>query len=491
VRKRRLARIVALVAAGLIVCVLIFVAAAYLWFYGRAGSAHVETPGGVGTTLANPIGTPSGMDILVLGCDKRPKEEGVESRSDTIMLVHADPEEDFLSVLSLPRDLKVEIPGHGTQKLNAAYTYGGWELAAETVERLTNVDITEFVEVDFQAFRDVVDALGGVYVDVDRRYYNDNPEYELIKLAPGYQLLDGANALDYVRFRHDLNYDFGRMRRQQRFLAAVREQAMGWNLVLDLPGIVDGLFSNLATSLSANDMLKLAYWAVRLDGSHIRQVSVIGDIRTIEGVSYVIPPEGAVEEAVVKMMTPPHLETSEASGTSGSLASGTLGPRTSEASLNEIDTSEFVTNPDALPNSRLWKLYAQAAPFVVRAPGYLPEGYAYVDRNPVDPGTYDIPVGDKAEKAIKVVYRLTRNGEPTDQYMGIMETTWLDAPAASKGKEVTYAGTKYTIVGTSQAVDHVWWIQDNVLYWVSNTLSYYLSSVELLKVAVSMIPVGR
>lgn len=451
----------------------------------------METPGGVGTTLANPIGTPTGMDILVLGCDKRPQEEGVESRSDTIILVHADPDEDFLSVLSLPRDLRVEVPGHGTQKLNAAYTYGGWELAAETVEKLTNVDITEFVEVDFQAFRDIVDALGGVYIDVDRRYYNDNPEYELIKLAPGYQLLDGEKALDYVRFRHDLNYDFGRMRRQQRFLTALREQAMGWNLVLDLPGIVDALFSHLATSLSANDMLKLAYWAVRLDGSHIRQVSVVGDIQTIDGVSYVIPPEGAVEEAVVKMMTPPHLDTSAERTTSTRVSSEQTGTSTVETSLNDFDTSQFVTDPEAVPNSRLWRLYAQAAPFAVRAPGYLPEGYGYVDRNPVDPGTYAIKVGDRTEKAIKVVYRLTRNGEPTDQYMGIMETTWLDAPAASKGKEVTYGGVKYTIVGTSQAIDHVWWIQDNVLYWVSNTLSYYLSAQELLKVAVSMIPVGR
>ena len=95
------------------------------------------------------------------------------------------------------------------------------------MEWLTDVDIDEYVEVDFAAFSDITDSLGGVYLDIDRRYYNDDPQWELIKLSPGYQLLDGAHALDYVRFRHDLNYDFGRMDRQQRFITAMREQTHG------------------------------------------------------------------------------------------------------------------------------------------------------------------------------------------------------------------------------------------------------------------------
>lgn len=125
------------------------------------------------------------------------------------------------------------------------------------------------------------------------------------------------------------------------------------------------------------------------------------------------------------------------------------------------------------------------------APGYLPEGYAYIDSNPDrrQPGSYDIVVGDEVEAAVKMVYQLTREGEPLDQYMGIMQTSWIDAPAAAKGREVTKDGVAYTVVGTSSGADHVWWIQDGVLYWVSNTLSYYLHSNELLKVAQSMIVV--
>jgi len=92
---------------------------------------------------------------------------------------------------------------------------------------------------------------------------------------------------------------------------------------------------------------------------------------------------------------------------------------------------------------------------------------------------------------IKVVYQLTREGEATDQYLGIMETNWLDAPAASGGQEVKSSGITYTFVGTNQRTDRIWWKQGDTLYWVSNTLSYYLTKKELLKVAESMIVVPK
>jgi LCP family protein required for cell wall assembly len=447
--------------------------------------SHVTTTGEIGTSLENPIGTPTGMDILVLGSDKRPTNAGEETRSDTVMLVHADPKANYLSILSLPRDLRVEIPGHGTGKLNDAYSIGGWELTAATVEQLTNVEIKQYVGVDFQAFKDMTNTLGGVYVDVDQRYYNDDPTYELIKLSPGYQLLNGDQALDYVRFRHDLNMDFGRMARQQRFLAAVREQAMGWNLAFKLPGLVSSIFKNLQTTLGTTDVLKLAYWGFRLSGDRIRQISVIGDIQTIGDPprSYVIPAEGAVAAAVQKLMTSP-TGTSTETTSSAESTTGTEGGTTTSTT---VDTSAFITDPIKIENSHLWSELASGAPFQVMAPGYLPEGYAYVDRMPATGGTYDIAVGGGTKPAIKMVYRLTRQGEATDQYLGLMETTWLDAPAASAGREVEYNGVTYTIVATSQNTDHVWWKENGVLYWVSNTLQYYLNAKDLLKVAESMI----
>lgn len=469
---------------GLIVVAAAVVGGSYAWFDRVAGEGYVSTTGEFGTSLVDPIDPPESMDILVLGCDTDPENVGEYVRSDTVMLVHVDKEHDYLSILSLPRDLRVEIPGHGVDKLNAAYSYGGRELTAATIETLTNIEIEHFVEVDFDAFTETVDELGGVYVDVDYRYYQPDPQWEMISVAPGYQLLEGENALDYVRFRHDDNSDFGRMHRQQRFLTALREQAMGWNLVLDLPGVIKALFGNLQTTLGTNDIISLAYWGVRLDGNRIRQVSLIGDIRTVDGVSYVIPEEGALEKAVSQFLTP------SAVGGEATTASAVAPaePTSTTAPLTPIDTSEFTSDPDAIENSVLWHNFAASVPFQVRAPGYLPDTYSYVDSNPTRKtyGAYDIQVGNKVEKAFKMVYQR----EGTEQYLGIMQTTWLDAPAASEGRqEVEHNGITYTIVGTTQSTDHVWWIQDDVLYWVSNTLYYSLSPRELVKVAASMIAI--
>ena len=472
---------------GLLVVIVAVAGGSYLWLNSLVVGTHPTDSGIVGTTFENAIGTPTGMDILLLGSDKRPDNAGEESRSDTVMLVHVDPGQNYLSMLSLPRDLRVEIPGNGIRKLNAAYTLGGPKLTIKTVEQLTNVDITEYVEVDFKAFSDITDSLGGVYTDVDRRYYNDDPQWELIKLSPGYQLLNGAQALDYVRFRHDLNYDFGRMDRQQRFLTALREQAMGWNLPLKLPSLVQALFKNLTTTLDTNEIIKLAYWGVRLGGDRIRQLSVIGDTQTRDGVSYVIPAEGAVQEAVEKLMTAPNAAGGGQPATSTGSADGAT--NTNSTTSTTVASTPAISDPNKIENSRLWKQLAVAAPFQVMAPGYLPEGYAYVDRMPVTGGAYDLAVGGKTKPAIKMVYRLTREGEATDQYLGIMETAWQDAPAAGSGQEVKSNGITYTIVGTNQRVDRIWWKQGNVLYWVSNTLSFYLSKKELLKVGESMIVV--
>jgi LCP family protein required for cell wall assembly len=412
------------------------------------------------STPSSAIGTPSGGDILVLGIDRQPTNQGEFIRSDGMMLIHADPEANYLSVLSLPRDLRVEVPGSGPQKLNWAYSHGGAELAIQTVKELTGVNVGEYVEIDLQAFRDLTDEVGGVYIDVDKRYFNADPKFELIDLLPGYQL--------------DTNLDFGRMDRQQRFFTALREQAMGWDLPFKLPGLVNALFDNVKTNLGTNDIIELAYWAVTdLDGSRIRQMTLDNCTnQIIDGVWYVIPAEGALEDAVEDFMTAPEAT---------SAAQTTV--------VAEV-SSDFITDPEEIADSETWFQVANQAPFQVMAPGHIPQGYDLVDWYPSDgSGAYKIVVGDEVEKALKFVYQLTRNGEKLDQYLGIMETTWLEAPAASPGQEVEVDGVVYTVVGTGQSIDHVWWKKDGVLYWVSNTLSHLLQSSELLKVAQSMIEI--
>jgi LCP family protein required for cell wall assembly len=590
-RGREWKRVVLWTLVGLLVLLLAAGGGSYLWFRGQVAGANQRVTPEVKAALAEkPSSTivsvgaapgapapasPSAMNLLVLGSDMRSDVAEEYGRSDTIILVHIDPDQNYLSVLSLPRDLRLNIPGHGTQKLNAAYAIGGPALTIRTVEQLTGVDINHYMEVDFNAFKDITNSLGGVYLDVDRRYYNDNPEWELIKLAPGYQLLNGDQALDYVRFRHDLNLDFGRMIRQQRFLTALREQAMGWDLPFKLPKLVTALFKNITTDLGANEILKLAYWGIRLDGQRIRQVSLVGATDTIDGISYVLADDAAVADAVRAFLTTPapgatgtatnttagsgpsatattaatvdlagiEVDVLNANGRSGEAAAAgkwlqslgatvdTVGDAASTqksssvkypsgtsaqaglvakvvgaGSVSRSSSVQHVTvtlgkdfllppefalppSPSTIPDAGGWKTIAQMVPFPVEAPAYLPTGYGFVERMPPTGATYDIVVGGGTKPAFKMLYRLKEAGTYADQYMGITETTWLDAPAASKGREVRHDGNTFTIVGTTEKVDRVWWKADGVLYWVSNTLSYLLSEKEMLAVAESMLSI--
>ena len=272
-RKPKWKRIILWSLVGLVVLVLAVGGGSYLWLNHVISNSHTKDKNIIGALSSGPsttlIPTPkTGMNILVLGSDIRPTLQA-EGRSDTIMLVHADPTQNFLSLLSIPRDLYVDIPGHGKAKINAAYADGGGALTIQTVKNLTGIDVNQYMEIDFNAFKDITNTIGGVYIDVDQRYYNDDPTWELIKLSPGYQLLNGNEALDYVRFRHDLNLDFGRMERQQRFLDALREQAIGWNLPLKLPEYITALFKNVRTTLGTKDVISLAAWGVKLNGDRI------------------------------------------------------------------------------------------------------------------------------------------------------------------------------------------------------------------------------
>src|SRR4051794_18603551 len=144
--------------------------------------------------------------LMLLGSDRRPKNnvEGAApgARSDTIILIRLDPHKQATSMMSLPRDLKVQIPGHGTDKINAAYEDGGPRLTLKTVKLLTGLRINHVVNVDFRGFYAATNAMGCVYPDIDRRYYNNTPGYAYINVPPGYQRMCGRKALQYVRFRH-------------------------------------------------------------------------------------------------------------------------------------------------------------------------------------------------------------------------------------------------------------------------------------------------
>lgn len=254
------------------------------------------------TTTSAPFDSPAGMNIVLLGYDLRAEgsSEVTEGRSDVIILVHLDPEKGFLSLLSVPRDLRVKVEGYGHRKINAAYAYGGGALLIRTIQDRLGVDLDHYIAVNLEAFKAITDSLGGVYIDVDRGYDDGKLDFE-----PGYQLLDGLNAQRYVRTRHDQNIDFGRNARQQQYLSAVRQQVMQWNLPLKLPGLIKTIFKYADTDLGANEVLKLAYWVTKLDSNGIKRAQITGPTGSINGSFYILPTDESLAASVEDFFTPP------------------------------------------------------------------------------------------------------------------------------------------------------------------------------------------
>src|SRR5215213_9529831 len=230
--------------------------------------------------------------ILVLGSDRRFQDvkEKNPVRSDTLLLVRLDPARGNTAVMSIPRDLKVNIRtrrGIVTDKINAAYALGGPRLSVQTVRELLHMPIHHVVNVNFGGFRRAVNRLGCVYVDVDRDYFNDNNppngspfDYATIDIDPGYQKLCGQDALDYVRYRHFDN-DLVRAARQQSFLSAAKEQVGLGRIFGDRKELLRIFGRYTQTDIARRNtaailrLLKLAFEASK---NPIREVHFRGDI---------------------------------------------------------------------------------------------------------------------------------------------------------------------------------------------------------------------
>jgi LCP family protein required for cell wall assembly len=231
-------------------------------------------------------GSHAPVDILVLGSDRRKNLAGDKGRSDTIMLLRIDPAAKSISMLSIPRDLRVEIPGFGTDRINAAYSDGGAALSVQTFKALTGLPVNHFIDVNFAGFTEMVDYLGGVYIDVDRQYYNNTAVtgYSSISINAGYQRLNGRDALSFVRFRHDQLGDWGRMQRQQLFLRELKRQALRWQNVLKLPELISTMTRNTVSDVSSiKKLLALVQLGLGANTRHIYQTHLVGEPIVVGG----------------------------------------------------------------------------------------------------------------------------------------------------------------------------------------------------------------
>ena len=253
---------------------------------------------------------------LVIGYDSRQgPDKGNPPRSDTVLLVRADPGVEAISMLSLPRDLRVELApckGHPPRvgRINEAFTDCGTRGTLETVRRLTGIPVNYFVTVNFRGFIQIVNDLGGVYIDVDRRYFNDRSGpggYAKIDLHAGYQRLNGADALSFVRYRHS-DSDLYRNARQQEFLKAVKQQVSGLSAAWKLRGIVNAITSNVTVGvggggkLAPETVLSYAKLAYELPSGSFLQTRI--EDLSDNGSYELVAPESSIREAVDAFLRP-------------------------------------------------------------------------------------------------------------------------------------------------------------------------------------------
>lgn len=235
------------------------------------------------------------INLLVVGCDEREGE--TSARSDVVMVATLRPADKQIAVFSIPRDTYVTIPGRGKDKLNHSMAYGGIELTQETVEELLGIEIAHSVKINFDGFINVIDALGGVNLEVEKRMYKP---LESIDLYPGEQTLMGKDALAYVRWRGDASGDFGRIERQQKFLAALTDKLKTMSLKQAL-GVVGAVMESISTDMSIKDMTTYGYQFLGIDASSVKTYSFTGEGMMIDGISYIKPDMTAIEQIVEYM----------------------------------------------------------------------------------------------------------------------------------------------------------------------------------------------
>lgn len=391
--------------------------------------------------------------ILLIGSDRRAGAARRDARSDTMMLVRLNPRAQAVTVLSVPRDLQVSIPGRGTAKLNAAYAYGGAALTVKTLQRTLGTDIDHVIDVDFAGFRALVDELGCVYTDVDRRYFNRNlgtaaTNYAAIDIQAGYQRLCGADALDYVRYRHG-DHDLVRAARQQDFLRQARAQVGVQQLLGDRHALLTLLGAHTRTDLRGSKQLTaLAKLALDATGKPVQQIRFPATI----GPSYVYASRAQVRSAVNRFLHP------------------------------QVAKRRATTKPAGRPRST--GLVDAAPPRSLRA--RIP--FLYPGRR-LKRATYDsaraytlTDAGGTRHRA----YRLSIRAGVSEFY-GVQGTDWADPPLLADPDERRRLGRRtFELFYDGKRLRRVALRTPRGTYWVSNTLTRSLTNAQMLAIARSL-----
>ncbi|WP_458354826.1 polyisoprenyl-teichoic acid--peptidoglycan teichoic acid transferase TagU [Peribacillus frigoritolerans] len=221
------------------------------------------------------------FSMLMLGVDER---DGDKGRSDTMIVLTVNPQKKSVKMLSIPRDTRTEIVGHGTQdKINHAFAFGGAKMSMDTVENFLDIPIDYYMKINMEGFKDIVDAVGGVTVQNDLDFTSDG-----IHFAKGTHNLNGKEALAYSRMRHDdPSGDFGRQSRQRAIIEAVIKEGASLSSLTKFDEVFDALGNNIQTNLTFDDMMDIQK-NYRDASKSITQSSITGNGTKIDGIYYYI-----------------------------------------------------------------------------------------------------------------------------------------------------------------------------------------------------------
>jgi LCP family protein required for cell wall assembly len=418
--------------------------------------------------------------ILLLGSDKRYGDgKDDRPRSDTIIVVRLDPDKGAMAIMSIPRDLKVTIPGYGIEKINAAYHLGGPKLTVRTVRNLLGIPIHHVINVNFGGFARAVNRLGCVFADIDRRYFNDHSGpggYATIDLKAGYQKLCGQDALDYVRFRHT-DSDFVRAARQQEFLRQAKEQIGLGKLFGDRRTLLKIFGRYTQTDISeANDaailgLLKLAYESSKTPIAEIQfpaEDTADGYVEITQNklratVERFIEVRGHNPNPTGKQKKPKRIKSRSklAPGLVVSKEEGENHVLAMDLRLGELGL------PVYFPKVRLARgTYVKDSP----------RSYEIFDRN----------------RNRYRAYRITLYAGEVGQYYGVQGTTWKAAPILDNPTdEVRMRKRTYKRYFDGRKIRLIAWETPKAVYWVANSLTQKLTNKQMMDIARSLQRIGQ
>jgi polyisoprenyl-teichoic acid--peptidoglycan teichoic acid transferase len=413
--------------------------------------------------------------ILLIGSDVRALKGssgyGGGARSDTIILIRLDPSKKATALLSIPRDLKVSIPGHGVAKINEAYSDGGAKLTVRTVKEITGLRVNHVISVNFLGFVDAVNRLGCVYMDVDHRYYNSGTgfgSFAAIDLQPGYQRLCGRDALSFVRFRHT-DSDIVRAARQQQFLAQMKQQVSVGTLI-GLRAKLLKIFGKYTRSdiRSRASVLRILKLALASAGHPVQQIPFDGPGVEV-GPSFVNATEPAMEKLARQFIGVEPIGTASAK---------TIGKRHKKRTHGRRASSLGLIDVTANGRNMALQTVSGGASFPVYYPTLAKSGDIYV----APPRAYDfVTKQHKHYSAYRMVFKTSGLG----QYWGVQGISGFKNPPNLKGPRETrhYHGVTYNVYFEGKVTRLVSWKTRKAVYWVENSLSGALTESQMITIA--------